>query len=1807
MRPRLSLSLYGANVNVPNGNCRCQLLGMHDATQEMERKEEEFLHKIADRHAVPKKEAVISPIPGYLSTLLQQLCLGVLVLMVMVLVALYRFRTTDAAEHIEQDLVYALWGCIAVVFVVNAVGWIAISWQSRIGIRCFAFLVALLCAAAGFAINQLLVLKFSQKRLQVALGRPKNDFSVDDLEEVVNGSPAPSLLHRFLLDGPTHFLRWLRAHCSSHVKHSAHNRTTLQRVDSLDFYTEFWRPQEHECADDTLTAFIQLETVALAIVASLLAVMLLQLVLHWLLTLLDEGDQEGGTSPFTQGKPSRKRKKAAKKGKIARQSHTPHGGWLASAFQLGLFAITVCGSITCAISVDLLQFCDLTRDSTLAKWILLGVVLSGLVSVLVGMLALCCRSRGIFVKWTLMLLLTSQLYALSNCIELQQQMLDPAASKSKHTILQSVYELMSDQTCAPITQWRAHTCAHSKTDHARNRTTITEEGFDSVCEEELASLMLATLDVGVLWLSWLTAVHLLLLLSLLLPDIGYYATSFAQCCCRRFAATPSPAPTLSQSDPIVDPKHWKQASLQFQDARDLYLSSVRAKDSSILEVEAAAFDSEWMAMTGRSTAGINKSTVVFQSEFDAIVRSLIIRRLTLRCKMDVSLSISKDGRLLFVKIFASDNLLMATLCDMDYTLEFTDGVDPGPLFWRDKTEVKSDLKVLDPRTIKQKLRLLAAKDVISRKEAEQFPNESLSRVSGRIQVLTRASRIANKSLKCHNAHLPYASYVPRTEFQYLYKKYPHRLDQPGNMRRSMVLRTIDCIRITRHLIESEMNVNQMLQGGLLTSFQCLHSASRFDFNSKPALRSSWILFWRPRHLPGEYEPETHWFLNQLGRLYPFRQPLRDVRDYFGESIAFYFAWLAFYTQLLVGPAIGVAMVLMYQRDDQELETLWSFYRTGEIGSTAKFFMSPVAFALGIGIIVWGFLFAKLWERKCIWYQLEWGTTRLDLELHDRASFWGESRRNPVTNEVETHFSGQKRLVRQCVSLLVMLGLGAMNLFLVITLILVQGYLTQWLSLRVAVLGSSGCLATLIQWNGDLISSISHRLSEFENFQNEKAFQESVVSKVFVLQLLNTYTGLWILAFADFAWLEHTLFGSLYQVYRDNVAGQMNVLVQLETLLLMIFVTRIISHILAVSHNFSLGVSLTSSNNNSQAPEAESASVEDECALEPYRGSYEDYTQIVVQFGLVVMFSSVFPLVPLLALVECALEIRLDALDLCLFFQRPAPDAAEGIGLWSTCIQMQLKLALVTIFGLEYFTAENHRDLTFVQRMSSFLISTLGCWLLAEILRFLLPSTSRHAEEVQARNEFLVERYMGGDDTQPSDDGLNSAGELNKKNWILDSLDDGYETEALRLDSSLEYYKERNELLRRLNVALRKHDDLRPADELIVPLDADPLPEGITTAIPPPSSEHDENAENNDGDDDEGEMIVGYFKPVRSGPSMQMSTGEHEQKTTEGKELHSLSHSQLPGASVEQSASGQLESGMPPPDSAAGENDEPVSIGIPVAKEVRESSSSVATSAAEAAAESARRPSKRASFFARLARREPHSSSSSRKGSSGASSEGLPPFTLSSPRRASKLSPDVFAALEFDEANVPHSLPEPRQAETQHESTSDPSPAQPQPRASMTQAALAATLTQPAQTDLSADIPRQYTTKELSGMDAITEAAQRSRFDFGLEEGTNRMPLVLDSSDYINSMLCFVLCGIVEHQYKPKVKPQPPPPTAAAKKPSSFMSRFRRPSMPKEPPVEAEQLFRATASHPRIELSGHEAVHEATLRNRFYFSGDEDDM
>ncbi|POM59322.1 Anoctamin, partial [Phytophthora palmivora] len=95
---------------------------------------------------------------------------------------------------------------------------------------------------------------------------------------------------------------------------------------------------------------------------------------------------------------------------------------------------------------------------------------------------------------------------------------------------------------------------------------------------------------------------------------------------------------------------------------------------------------------------------------------------------------------------------------------------------------------------------------------------------------------------------------------------------------------------------------------------------------------------------------------------------------------------------------------------------------------------------------------------------------------------------------------------------------------------------------------------------------------------------------------------------------------------------------------------------------------------------------EEAGLKQY-DTFEDYTEMLVQFGYVSFFSLAFPLAPLLALLNNLLELRTDAFKLCHTRQRPLAHKASGIGVWLHVLQIMSVLAVLTnCFHLAYSTS-----------------------------------------------------------------------------------------------------------------------------------------------------------------------------------------------------------------------------------------------------------------------------------------------------------------------------------------------------------------------------------------------------------------------------------------------------------------------------------------------------------------------------------------
>merc|ERR1719198_464628 len=68
---------------------------------------------------------------------------------------------------------------------------------------------------------------------------------------------------------------------------------------------------------------------------------------------------------------------------------------------------------------------------------------------------------------------------------------------------------------------------------------------------------------------------------------------------------------------------------------------------------------------------------------------------------------------------------------------------------------------------------------------------------------------------------------------------------------------------------------------------------------------------------------------------------------------------------------------------------------------------------------------------------------------------------------------------------------------------------------------------------------------------------------------------------------------------------------------------------------------------------------------PYAGDTDDFMELVLSLGFVMMFSVIMPLMALLALLSNLLEMRLLAYRMTNVNQRPAPRGQEGIGAWQS--------------------------------------------------------------------------------------------------------------------------------------------------------------------------------------------------------------------------------------------------------------------------------------------------------------------------------------------------------------------------------------------------------------------------------------------------------------------------------------------------------------------------------------------------------------
>jgi anoctamin-10/anoctamin-7 len=451
----------------------------------------------------------------------------------------------------------------------------------------------------------------------------------------------------------------------------------------------------------------------------------------------------------------------------------------------------------------------------------------------------------------------------------------------------------------------------------------------------------------------------------------------------------------------------------------------------------------------------------------------------------------------------------------------------------------------------------------------------------------------------------------------------------------------------------------------------------------------------------------------------FTQPLMEIRDYFGEKVAFYFAFLQFYCLWLIGPAILGALVYAWQLAENphprvDIEVL------PFVGAVAA---------------VWATLFLEFWKREEATLRSDWGMTNFVVKEQPRPEFDGERVRSPVDGTLIKHFPWYRRIVRFVFSQTVIWGFIAVVLAIVISIFFLRQALKRW-NERAGLIITSLVNAVQIQILNVMYGVIADKLNEFENHRTRSEWENSLISKTFLFKFINSYNSLFYIAFFK-------RFDTGCRQPNDP-----NCLTELSIQLAIIFGSAIV-----VNNTIELltPIILNSVRARQNAAVEEGQKLKEESRpelefiLQPY-STLPDFDELVVQFGYVSLFVVAFPLAPALALFNNYFEIRLDAKKITTLCQRPTPLGAATIGTFFDILTIVSFIAvLVNTLIVTFFTEiiDKWAKESFISKLAVFIVFERCVVLIKIMISYVVPDVPLPIQEHIQRETYIVDMLING--------------------------------------------------------------------------------------------------------------------------------------------------------------------------------------------------------------------------------------------------------------------------------------------------------------------------------------------------------------------------------------------------------------------------------------------------------------------------------
>ncbi|KAF2501445.1 DUF590-domain-containing protein [Lophium mytilinum] len=441
----------------------------------------------------------------------------------------------------------------------------------------------------------------------------------------------------------------------------------------------------------------------------------------------------------------------------------------------------------------------------------------------------------------------------------------------------------------------------------------------------------------------------------------------------------------------------------------------------------------------------------------------------------------------------------------------------------------------------------------------------------------------------------------------------------------------------------------------------------------------------------DHEYNKDWIKKWSTSYFLKTEDLDDIRNRLGEKIAFYFAFTQSYFTFLVFPAV--------------------------FGFSAWLLLGHFSAFYAIVNAVWCCVFTEYWKHQEVDLSVRWGVRGVSNIETKRKNFAHEKEiTDPVTGETVQIFPATKRLQRQLLQLPFALGAAIVLGTLIATCFGIEVFISEVYNgplQSLLVFLPTGILTVFMPILQGILTTFATRLTEFENYETHAAYEVALTQKIFVLNFITSYLPILLTAFV------YVPFGTIIVPYLDVFSLVVKPFAENEKEMeapsaFAINPSRLRKQVIyftVTAQIVNLGMEVIvpylkrqgfskykkmqserAAKNGGTAPDPSLNDSPEEAAFlsrvrnEAELGVYDvttDLREMVLQFGYLSLFSVVWPLTAVSFIINDWMELRADAIKICIEMQRPIPYRADTIGPWLDSLSFLTWFGSITTSALVY--------------------------------------------------------------------------------------------------------------------------------------------------------------------------------------------------------------------------------------------------------------------------------------------------------------------------------------------------------------------------------------------------------------------------------------------------------------------------------------------------------------------------------------------